>query len=560
MIEIQDTIYFKKPWLKNYTKNQSSEVINCDVTLLELFKLALNSNAENDCINYFDNNLTYKDIDYYSDAFSFFLKQNGFKKGDRLAIFLQNMPHIIIAMLAVFKLGGALVPINPMNQEREVNLIINDCKPFALLCLDNLYNEIIAKDSQILAQNILVIATNSHSFQSLDDIRIMPPKLVQNDEIFNFENIIEQNSGKKIQNEIINKDDIALLVYTSGTTGVPKAAIIKHKNAASNAITIANWYNFESKIGPILGIAPLFHITGIVGHIALAWVLKTSLVLTYRFEPSLIIETIEKTKPSFTVGAITVFNALMHHKDFNAKTFDSFHAIVSGGAPIPPSLIEEFNSKTGRYIHNGYGLTESCAGVICVPFEKNAPVDANSGAISIGVPADNVIAWIADDEGKPLGVNEIGEVILIGPSIVDGYWEKPEESQNCMRQNGFRTGDVGFMDENGWFYLVDRKKDMINASGFKVYPREVEDVIYNFEGIKEVAVVGIKDDYRGETVHAFISLKANFKLDEMKLREFCKHNLAAYKCPKEFKILADLPKTATGKILKKNLRENSEVA
>jgi len=349
-------------------------------------------------------------------------------------------------------------------------------------------------------------------------------------------------------------DDLAFLVYTSGTTGVPKAALISHSNVAFNARSIAAWYDFKPPTGPVLAVAPLFHVTGLVGHMALSWVLSAPLILMFRFDAAVVIDAIRANRPAFTVGAITAYNALIHHPDASGDLFDSFHVLVSGGAAIPPSVIEEIRSKTGRYVHNGYGLTETSAGVICVPFGATAPVDPVSGALSIGVPTFDVHAWIADDAGEPVPVGQAGEIIISGPTIARGYWNKPEESAASMRADGFRTGDIGFVDAEGWFYLIDRKKDMINTSGNKVWPREVEDVLVSFPAVYEAAVIGVPDAYRIESVCAVITLHSGVPFDLEDLKAWCCDRLAVYKRPRAYVFLDSLPRTATGKVLKRELR------
>jgi long-chain acyl-CoA synthetase len=458
-------------------------------------------------------------------------------------------------VLAAWKVGGVVVPINPMNQQREVNGILVDCQPYTLICLDYLYDDVISRNAEVRRQGIRVVSTSAHYLLGSNDRRILPdPALSQRTrDCVDLADILATRKTPSTRARVL-PDDLAFLVYTSGTTGVPKAALITHSNASVNARTIAAWYDFQPHAGPVLAIAPLFHVTGLVGHLALAWALSAPLILMYRFEAAVAIDAIRANRPAFTVGAITAYNALIHHPDATANLFDSFHALVSGGAAIPPSIIEEIRAKTGRYVHNGYGLTETSAGVICVPFGATAPVDPVSGALSIGVPAFDVQAWIADDAGEPVPVGQAGEIVISGPSVARGYWNKSEDSIANMRPNGFRTGDIGFVDADGWFYLIDRKKDMINSSGYKIWPREVEDVLVSHPAVYEAAVIGIADAYRTESVCAVISLHPGAAFEIADLKEWCSARLAVYKRPREYVILDTLPKTATGKVLKRELR------
>jgi len=352
----------------------------------------------------------------------------------------------------------------------------------------------------------------------------------------------------------VGPEDIALLVYTSGTTGPAKGAIILHRNVAFNAEVYRTWM----EIGPgdvILGLAPLFHITGLVAQLALSQAAGIPLMLFHRFDAAEVLRLARKWRPTMCVAAITAYIALMNESgecpDFLPKCF-------SGGAPVAPSLTDRFQARFGTYIHNIYGLTESASPTHAVPLGARAPVDPVSGALSIGVPVQNCDAKIIglEDPDKEMAPGEAGELALKGPMIFQGYWNKPAESERAFRNGYFRTGDVAIMDEQGWFYLVDRKKDMIIAAGFKVWPREVEDTLYQHPGVREAAVIGVPDEYRGETVKAFVALKGEWvgRVLEAEIVQFCKERMAAYKYPREVVFVAEIPKTATGKFLRRELR------
>jgi long-chain acyl-CoA synthetase len=547
--------YAPELWLKNYRAGHGAHLDAPPMTALELFDAARLRGADRPALVYFDCSLSYRQLDELSGTLAAFLAGNGFVAGNRLAVYMQNMPQFVIAVLAAWKLGGVVVPINPMYQQREVNAVLMDCQPHTLVCLDYLYDDIISRDEQVRRQGILLISTSASYLQARNDRRILPdPALSQRTrDCADLSGILAVPKPLPIRAQVL-PDDLAFLVYTSGTTGVPKAALITHGNVSFNARSIAAWYDFQPQPGPVLAIAPLFHVTGLVGHMALSWALSAPLILMFRFDAAVVIDAIRAHRPAFTVGAITAYNALIHHKDASGDLFDSFHVLVSGGAAIPPSIVEEIRSRTRRYVHSGYGLTETSAGVICVPFGATAPVDPVSGALSIGVPTFDVHAWIADDAGEPVPVGQAGEIVISGPTIARGYWNKPEESAASMRPDGFRTGDIGFVDADGWFYLIDRKKDMINTSGNKVWPREVEDVLVSHPAVYEAAVVGIPDAYRIENVCAAITLHPGVSFDLEDLKAWCRDRMAVYKRPREYVILDTLPRTATGKVLKRELR------
>src|SRR5436190_23495922 len=305
-----------------------------------------------------------------------------------------------------------------------------------------------------------------------------------------------------------------------------------------------------------LAVAPLFHITGLIAGLTVSLLVPMKIVLGYRFDPAAVLDLIEQHRPTFTVGAITVFIALMNDPSREGRDLSSLTKVYSGGAPIAPIVVERFQSEIGPYIHNIYGLTETTSPSHAVPMTKVAPVDPTSGALSVGVPIFNTVVRVVDEEGKDVPVGEVGEFVTSGPQVVSGYWQKPEETEHAIPGGHLHTGDVGFMDEKGWFYLVDRKKDQINAAGYKIWPRDVEDVLYAHDTVREAAVVGVPDEYRGETVKAFVSLKSGESVTEETLIAFCKERMAAYKYPRQIEFVDELPKTASGKILRRELRDN----
>jgi long-chain acyl-CoA synthetase len=372
-----------------------------------------------------------------------------------------------------------------------------------------------------------------------------------------FMTLLDRYRGKHPPEVKLSRQDVAYLTYTSGTTGPPKGAMNTHGNVVFNSEV----YRHCWKLTPsdrMLGVAPFFHVTGMVGHIGTCIASGTPLILFYRFDPKTTFQMIERWKATCTIGAITVFIALMNDPEIGKVNFSSFRKVYSGGAPVIPAVVERFEKLTGTYIHNVYGLTESTSPATLVPLGSRAPVDPTTGAIAIGVPIPGHDAKIMDlsDPEKELPPGEVGELAIKGPGIIPGYWNKPEETAHAIRQEWLFTGDVGTMDDTGWVYLLDRKKDMIIASGFKVWPREVEDVIYLHPSVREVAVVGVPDPYRGETVKAFVALKEGFegKVKEEEIMAHCKERMAAYKYPREVEFVKEVPKTATGKFLRRAFR------
>ncbi len=493
--------------------------------MIDAFERSVCNAPNAPAIYHFDRTISFAELDNLASRFAALLATWGIGKGDRVAVSLQNDPEFAVVQLGTWKRGAILVPLNPMFKEREIAYHLADSGAGVWIVLTADYAE------QALASGVERVVTARDMMAELASYQ--PETSVRAD---------------------VGPEDIALLVYTSGTTGPAKGAIILHRNVAFNAEVYRTWM----QIGPadvILGLAPLFHITGLVAQLALSQAAGIPLMLFHRFDAAEVLRLARKWRPTMCVAAITAYIALMNESgecpDFLPKCF-------SGGAPVAPSLTERFQARFGTYIHNIYGLTESASPTHAVPFGARARVDPASGALSIGVPGLNCDAKIIglEDPDKEMPPGEAGELALKGPMIFPGYWNKPAESERAFHNGYFRTGDVAIMDEQGWFYLVDRKKDMIIASGFKVWPREVEDTLYQHPAVREAAVIGVPDEYRGETVKAFVALKQDYvgRVREAEIVQFCKDRMAAYKYPREVVFVPEIPKTATGKFLRRQLR------
>lgn len=540
-----------RPWVALYGDGMQADRTPRYVSLLQAFDNAVARAPDQPAILYFDRQISFAELDAQSRAFAAALAQGGFQKGDRMAIYLQNVPEFLVACLAAWMLGGAIVPINPMNKEREVAVILSDSRPRALVSQDTLYRDVIAGMSERPA---IVFVASPLASQSRNDPRLFKDASpVVATGATDFKATIEACVGQSVPRAAIAADDPAMLVYTSGTTGVPKGAINTHGGAIFCAENIAAWVDLKDG-EPVLGMAPLFHITGLVGALGIALVAKAPLVLSYRFDPGVMADSIEEHGARVAFCAVTALIALMNHPEVRREQLATLIKICSGGAPVPPAVLEQFQNKFGHYIYHGYGLTETNGPVLLVPLGQQAPVDADTSTLSVGIPLPSVGAWVADDEGRPAPAGTLGEIVIDGPALVSGYWNKPDETAAALGVDGLRTGDIGFMDKDGWFYLVDRKKDMINAGGYKVWPREVEDVIYSHPAVREAAVIGIPDSYRGETVKAVVSLKPGYSATVEEIQEYCKARMAAYKYPRLVEIIDDLPKTSSGKILRRFLR------
>ncbi|CAM5350997.1 class I adenylate-forming enzyme family protein [Streptomyces aurantiogriseus] len=549
--------YQDLPWLAHYRPGQPASIEPEHHTMLELFRASVARAPDQVALRYFDGEVTTGRLDQASDALALVLLESGFQRGDRLAVYVQNDPGFVIGLLGAWKAGGAAVAINPMNKARELEYLLADSGAKALLCLDSLYRDI-ARDVIAAGRTSVetVITTSELDWQARNDERVLQtPRLPAADGTLDLLSLIEVHDGRRPGVVPPQPDDIAVLTYTSGTTGRSKGAMNTHLTMVYGCYNFREWLGLTSA-DSVLGIAPLFHITGLVGHVGLSLLLACPLVLTHRFHPAVMLDALREHRPTFTVAAITALTRLAEESNKPAEDFSSLRIVYSGGAPIAPAVNDAFQAKTGIYIHNIYGLTETNSPTHGTPLGAKAPVDPTSGALSIGVPLFGTVARVLDDDGEECVVGAVGEIAISGPQVVPGYWNRPEETAAAFPGGELRTGDVGFMDADGWFYLVDRKKDMINASGYKVWPREVEDLLYTHPAIREVAVVGVPDSYRGETVKAFVSLQPGATAAPEELIRYAKDNMAAYKYPRLVEIVDELPKTATGKILRRQLRDS----
>jgi long-chain acyl-CoA synthetase len=544
-----------KPWLALYDNGKPASIDLEFDNALDMFKASVQRSPDSPLIHYLDSTLTVSEVDRLSDSLAAALLANGVGTGDRVAIYLQNIPQFVIGMIAIWKAGAIMVSINPMYREREVTGLLNDSTAVAVICLESLYGEVISKVRAATSVRF-VITTSELDFQESPHPGLFAEVTRQrHDDTVDFLDLVRRHEGAQPPPVQLGLDDVAFLTYTSGTTGPAMGAMNTHRNVVFTAQGYRDWIEITPD-DVVLGVAPLFHITGLIGHMALSLLTPAPLVLGYRFDAAVILELIEKYRVTFAIGSITVFVALMNEPSVRDRDVASLTKVYTGGQAVPPSVVEEFERIVGPYIHVAYGLTESTSPSHFVPLLRRSPVDPESGALAVGVPIFNTTAAILDENDQEVKPGVVGEICLAGPQIVPGYWEKPEETAHAFRDGWFHTGDVGIMDAEGWFYVVDRKKDMINASGFKVWPREVEDVLYTHPAVREAAVVGVPDQYRGETVMAFVSVKAGQTVTAEELQQHCKSQMAAYKYPRTIEFMDDLPKTVTGKILRRELRES----
>jgi len=551
----------RRPWLGLY-QGVPSTIETASDTALDMFRSTLARGGRGAVLaRYFDQPVTAGDVDAMSDALAVDLQRRGVEPGDRVAMYLQNIPQVLVTVLAAWKCGAVIVPCNPMLRERELAKILSDSGSRVIICQEDLFAEV--------ARTTLPSTAVQHSITTspLDFLPggvPLPPVLAgvtraRQPEVPDLLEIVRRHHGMSPAPVEMSGDDVAFMVYTSGTTGAPKAAMNTHRNVVFATTVYERWIGLTSA-DVILGLAPLFHVTGLIGHVTLAMLTGSPLLLFYRFDAAQAIKLAQAHRATFTVSAVTAFIALLNSDAMKAGDLSGLTKVYTGGAPTPPGVLAEWHERTGVRIQPMYGLTEATSPTHMTPHGVVPPVDPRTGAMSVGVPVFDTEVRIVTDTGLVAGPREIGELLIKGPQIIPAYWQKPEETEKSLREGELHTGDVGFFDEHGWFYLVDRAKDMIVASGFKVWPREVEEVLYLHPAVREAAVIGVPDPYRGETIKAVISLKPGFQVSESEIKAFARERMAAYKYPRFVQIIDELPKTTSGKIMRRLLQTTTREA
>ncbi len=570
--------YADRPWLGLLSPAQRAPVAP-PPTVLHAFREAAARAPERTALAYFDGRIGYAEADALSDSVAGHLAARGVRRGDRVAVMLQNTPHFVLCVLGAWKAGAVVVPLNPMYKAGEVGHVLRDSGAAALVCDGRAWTEYLREAVRGTAVRSVLTASD-RDFQTRDDPRIfgpgpqapapVPPSIPHQqagpaddsaagparpaDPHTAGLATVARRGHRAPDGPDLTAADTALISYTSGTSGTPKGAMNPHGALTYNAVRQVTSHPIPEGAG-YFALAPLFHITGMVCELAACFVNAGTLVVAHRFDAGAVLDAFLEHRPAYTVGPATAFMALAAHPAVTPDHFASFQVISSGGAPLPPALVERLRAAFGFYLRNGYGLTECTAPCATVPAHLEAPVDPASGTLSVGLPGADTVVRILDEHGDELPIGRTGEIAVRGPQVVPGYWGLPAETAEAFPDGELRTGDVGFMDPDGWLYVVDRKKDMINASGFKVWPREVEDVLYTHPAVREAAVVGVPDPYRGESVKAYVSLRPGTSAEPGELSAYCAERLAAYKYPRRVEILPVLPKTTSGKILRRELRD-----
>lgn len=531
------------PWLKSYDEGVKASLEYPDLTLHGYLWQTAAKYPGLKATVFLGEELTFRDLEERVKRCAAALKALGVKKGDRVAVMLPNCPQFVIAYYAILALGGIVVQTNPMYVERELQYQLNDAGAAYLIVLDLLYPRAEAVRNSTSLQKIILV--------SLPALGSYSGAL--GNKVYKFDELLAQFPADAIV-EVVSPEDIAVLQYTGGTTGASKGAMLTHRNLVSNCFQVrefmkATFFDGQERI---LTALPLFHVYGMTCCMNLVICFGGTMLLVPRFDATLILQTIHRYRPTSFPGAPTMYVALLNHPDLTKYDIKSINTCLSGSAPLPVEVQIRFEEVTGASVVEGYGLSEASPVTHCNPIRGPRKIG------SIGVPYPDTVCRIVDIEtGQDLPPGQVGELVIRGPQVMKGYWQKPEETAQALKDGWLYTGDLAKMDEDGFFYIVDRKKDMIIAGGYNIYPREVEEVLYQHPKIKEAIVVGVPDSYRGETVKAYVVVKEGERLTEQEVIDYCNTNLARYKVPRLVEFRQELPKTAVGKILRRILREEA---
>lgn len=558
---MQSTI--AKPWQKFYPERIRPSIDYPKQPLQSILTQSAMKYENDPALDFQGKKLTFGQLNKLANQFANGLLSLGIKKDSKVAIILPNLPQFVICFYGALKAGAVVVPCNPLYRERELEFQLKDSGAEALVILNNVYrpNDFFAEFEKArprLPQLKSVFVTSLTDFLPPIKKQLAGPirkiKTVKKPDTIDLVAFLSKHSETEPPEVKIDpREDIAVLQYTGGTTGISKGAMLTHHNLLSNTLMLMDWTN-AGRGERVLAVTPFFHIYGLTVGMNSAINVGEELVLLPSFRVKEVLETIHKHGIEVFPGVATMYIAILNSPDLAKYSIRTIKTCVSGAAALPVEVQKKFNEVTGGNLVEGYGLTEASPVTHCNPLGEKAVVKSGS----IGIPLPDTEAKIVDIETglKDLPVGTEGELAIRGPQVMKGYWNKPEETAAVFRSGWLLTGDIAKMDADGYFYIVDRKKDLIDASGFKVWPREVEEVLYTHPEVKEAAVVGIKDEYRGETVKAFVVLKDKTKnVSTEDLRTFCKSLMAPYKVPKTIEFRDELPKTLVGKVLRRKLRE-----
>ncbi len=542
-----------RAWFKYYDPQVPQHLTYPRIPLYCLLDETAAKHPTGPCTNFFGRRLTYQEIKELSDRFAASIRSLGVRKGDRVVLLLPNSPQFIVAYYGLLKAGAVIVPLNPLSAERELEFYLTDSGAEAAITIPLFLNKVASLRGKTPLKHIV--------YSRLADFLPFPLNLVQGFReqrlmrrlhgaaLVDFKELLKQALRPDWYPEPVQPDEMAVLIYSGGTTGVAKAIMLSHFNFVANAHQIIAWGHLTDEQG-ILAVLPLFHGFGMSVTMNAGVLAGGEIILVPRFNAKQVAKAIQKFKPSFLIGVPTMFVQLSNLPDIHRYDFSSLQGIFVGAAPLTKAIKDDFEKKTGGRMIEGYGLTEAVMGIMANPYQGTHKVG------SIGIPFPDVdVKIVSLDDGHDLGPGELGEIVLRSPTVMLGYYKNAEETRKTIVDGWLYTGDIGYLDEDGYFYITDRKKDLIIIGGFNVFPREIDELIYQHPKVKEGISVGLPDPRKGERIKVYIVLKDGETATPEEFIAYFKERLTPYKVPSEVEFRTELPKSMIGKILRRALKE-----
>ncbi|HEX9756190.1 MAG TPA: long-chain fatty acid--CoA ligase [Nitrospiria bacterium] len=549
----------EKPWLKFYEPKVLPSLEYPKTVLPSFLTHSASQFPQNPAVFYYGTEINYASLEDQVNRFANALIGVGVKPGDRVSIMLPNLPQCVIGYYGILKAGAIVVQTNPLYVERELEHQLIDSESEILIALDIFYPRI----QNLIGKTPLkkVILTNVRDYLPFllkflypikakkegqwNPVNIAPP-------LYDFKNLLKEASPTPPSSIESDPENVALLQYTGGTTGIPKGVMLTHNNLVANTVQCRHWMaDLKEGKEVFLSVIPFFHVYGMSVCMNLSIYIASAMVLLPKFKTDDVLKAINRYRPTIFPGVQAMYVAINNHPQVKKYDISSIQACISGAGPLQKEVQDQFEKLTGGKLVEGFGLTEAS------PVTHANPISGLRKKGSIGLPFPDTNARVVDmEEGtNVLSVGEIGELVVQGPQVMKGYWKKEEETQQVLREGWLHTGDMARMDEEGYFYIVDRKKDMIKTSGENVYPRDVEEVLFQHPKVKEAVIAGLPDQFLGEKIKAYIVLKEGETASEEEILQFCRERLAKFKVPKQIEFRQELPKTMIGKILRRVLLE-----
>jgi long-chain acyl-CoA synthetase len=551
-----DNPYLSKPWLANYESGVPEDVQYETICLPDCLRRSAKAFPDKMALTFQGYRMTYAALDEMVDRFANGLNDFGVKQGDSVAILLPNVIPCVAAYYAIMRIGAIAVMNNPLYSDRELEHQFNDSGSKVLITLDLLGNRMIDLRPKTGIKQIVITSIGDYLpfpknllFPLVGKKKGLAADVKSADDVYRWKALMTQYAPEPPQ-VTLNFDDVAMYQYTGGTTGVSKGVMLTHANLSKQVQHVTAWFPAFGSDEIMLGALPFFHVFGLSTAMNLAIYKGWGNILVPKPQPPQLLEAIGKFKPTFAPLVPTMYIGMLEHPEIGKTDLTSIKGCFSGSAPLPLEVINAFEKKTGAIIVEGFGMTESTPVTHINPFKGHRKVG------SVGLPIPDTLARIVslDDGATDVPVGETGELLVKGPQVMKGYWKRPDATAETITDGWLHTGDIAKMDEDGYFYIVDRKKDMIISGGYNVYPRDIEEVYFEHPKVMEATAIGIPHPKRGEAVKVFIVLKEGQTATAEEMMKYCQDKLAKYKWPTEIEFRDELPKTNVGKVLKKDLR------